>query len=84
MRRKVARLVAAKCTLAARVDSFYESQDVKVGDKLKAEIEQKLEKLIEPPPVKTIKPLPMPIEPARKKRGGRRYFITTCTFYIDL
>lgn len=31
LRRKAARLVAAKCTLAARVDSFHESHDGKVG-----------------------------------------------------
>ncbi|XP_050186799.1 U4/U6 small nuclear ribonucleoprotein Prp31-like [Myiozetetes cayanensis] len=59
LRRKAARLVAAKCTLAARVDSFHESQDGKVGyeaeggdrrkfDKwgarLKEEIERKFDK----------------------------------------
>lgn len=44
-----------------------------MGDRLRAEIEQKLDKLQEPPPVKTIKPLPAPIEVARKKRGGRRF-----------
>lgn len=32
VRRKAARLVAAKCTLAARVDSFHESQDGSVGE----------------------------------------------------
>lgn len=73
LRRKASRLVAAKCTLAARVDGYDESQDVTIGKQLKAEIEQKLDKWTEPPPVKTIKPLPLPIEPARKKRGGRRY-----------
>lgn len=30
LRRKAARLVAAKCTLASRVDSFHESVDGKV------------------------------------------------------
>lgn len=28
--------------------------------------------LQEPPPVKFIKPLPKPIDPGRKKRGGKR------------
>lgn len=32
LRRKAARLVAAKCTLAARVDSFHESTEGKVRD----------------------------------------------------
>ncbi len=38
-----------------------------------AEIEGKLDKWQEPPPVKSIKALPAPIDPGRKKRGGRRY-----------
>lgn len=28
--------------------------------------------MLEPPPVKFIKPLPKPIDPGRKKRGGKR------------
>lgn len=72
LRRKAARLVAAKCTIAARVDAFHENQDGKVGDNLLSDIQSKLDKLQEPPPVKTIKPLPAPIDSARKKRGGRR------------
>lgn len=59
--------MAAKCTLGARVDSFHESVDGAIGDSLRAEIEQKLDKLLEPPPVKTVKPLPAPIEQSRKK-----------------
>ena len=66
-------MVAAKCTLAARVDSSHVSEDGTVGNNLKADIEQKLDKLVEPPPVKTIKPLPAPIEVPKKKRGGRRW-----------
>lgn len=64
--------MASKCTLAARVDSFHESVDGKIGDQLRAEIEQKLDKLQEPPPVKQVKALPAPIEVPKKKRGGRR------------
>uniref|UniRef100_A0A671XIU4 U4/U6 small nuclear ribonucleoprotein Prp31 n=1 Tax=Sparus aurata TaxID=8175 RepID=A0A671XIU4_SPAAU len=54
LRRKAARLVAAKCTLASRVDSFHESSDGKVGYDLKEEIERKFDKWQEPPPVKQI------------------------------
>ena len=64
--------MAAKCSLAARVDNFHESSDGAVGDSMRAEIEQKLDKLQEPAPFKQIKPLAAPIDPARKKRGGRR------------
>ncbi|XP_052788119.1 U4/U6 small nuclear ribonucleoprotein Prp31-like [Mya arenaria] len=72
LRKKASRLVSAKCALAARVDSFHESVDGKIGDSLRADIEQKLDRLQEPPPVKHAKALPVPIDQARKKRGGRR------------
>lgn len=72
LRRKAARLVAAKCTLAARVDVNYECNSGEIGLQFKEEIEKKLDKLQEPPPVKFIKPLPKPIEISKKKRGGKR------------
>lgn len=72
MRRKAARLVATKVTLGARVDACHESPDGRIGRLLRDEIEKKLDKLQEPPPVKFVKPLPKPIEAPRKKRGGKR------------
>ena len=72
IRRKVARLVGAKVTLAARVDSFHESSDGTLGGEYKEEILKKIDKLQEPPPVKAIRALPAPMEGPRKKRGGRR------------
>ncbi|XP_050530036.1 U4/U6 small nuclear ribonucleoprotein Prp31 [Daktulosphaira vitifoliae] len=72
LRRKAARLVATKSTLAARVDAAHESVDGHIGLTLKEDIEKKLDKLTEPPPVKFVKPLPKPIDPGRKKRGGKR------------
>uniref|UniRef100_A0A1I7YNS0 U4/U6 small nuclear ribonucleoprotein Prp31 n=1 Tax=Steinernema glaseri TaxID=37863 RepID=A0A1I7YNS0_9BILA len=72
LRRKGARLVAAKCTLAARVDSLHESADGHIGQKLADEIDKKIEKMLEPPPVKNLKALPKPLDKASKKRGGRR------------
>uniref|UniRef100_A0A182JDF3 U4/U6 small nuclear ribonucleoprotein Prp31 n=1 Tax=Anopheles atroparvus TaxID=41427 RepID=A0A182JDF3_ANOAO len=72
MRRKAARLVAAKCTLAARVDASHESHLGEIGQRFREDIEKKLDKLQEPPPVKFIKPLPKPIEGGKKKRGGKR------------
>lgn len=65
-------MVAAKCTLAARVDASHESINGEIGLQFKEEIEKKLDKLQEPPPVKFIKPLPKPIEISKKKRGGKR------------
>ena len=39
---------------------------------LMEEVQKKLDKWTEPPPVKQAKPLPRPEEAPRKKRGGRR------------
>ena len=39
---------------------------------LKDEIQKKLDKMQEPPPVKQVKPLPRPDDAPRKKRGGKR------------
>ncbi|KAK0075836.1 hypothetical protein PV325_006248 [Microctonus aethiopoides] len=72
LRRKAARLVASKSMLAARVDAAHESTDGHIGQLFRDEIEKKMDKLQEPPPVKFIKPLPKPIDPGRKKRGGKR------------
>lgn len=72
LRRKAARLVAAKCALAARVDASHQSFNGEIGLQFKEEIEKKLDKLQEPPPVKFAKPLPKPIEISKKKRGGKR------------
>uniref|UniRef100_A0A8U8C5J3 U4/U6 small nuclear ribonucleoprotein Prp31 n=1 Tax=Geospiza parvula TaxID=87175 RepID=A0A8U8C5J3_GEOPR len=68
LRRKAARLVAAKCTLAARVDSFHESQDGK------EEIERKFDKWQEPPPVKQVKPLPPLIAPRLNMQSTPKYY----------
>ncbi|KAL5473492.1 hypothetical protein EMCRGX_G027982 [Ephydatia muelleri] len=72
LRKKAARLVAAKCTLAARIDSFQDNSDRTTGKKLREEVEKKFEKWVEPPPVKQPKPLPRPDDPIKKRRGGRR------------
>ncbi|CAF2895999.1 unnamed protein product [Rotaria sp. Silwood2] len=67
LRVKVARLVACKVTLAARIDSFHESPKGEQGRFLLNEIERALKRLQEPPPVKTIKPLPIPIDHGKKE-----------------
>uniref|UniRef100_A0A1B6BWS1 U4/U6 small nuclear ribonucleoprotein Prp31 n=1 Tax=Clastoptera arizonana TaxID=38151 RepID=A0A1B6BWS1_9HEMI len=72
LRRKAARLVATKCILAARVDASHDYSDGSIGHSLREDIEKKFDKLTEPPPVKFVKPLPKPIDPGRKKRGGKR------------
>lgn len=42
------------------------------GQEFRAEIEKKLEKWLEPLPLKKEKPLPAPDEKPRKHRGGRK------------
>ncbi|VDO06338.1 unnamed protein product [Rodentolepis nana] len=73
LRSRAARLLANKVALAARVDSFHQSQDGNMGEKMLLEVEKKVDKWQEPPPVKQVKALPAPIDPPAKKRGGRRY-----------
>jgi U4/U6 small nuclear ribonucleoprotein PRP31 len=72
LRSKAARLVANQCTLASRADALHESADGHIGDFLLDKINQKIEKMLEPPPVKQQKALPKPLDKASKKRGGRR------------
>ena len=72
MRRKVARIVGAKCTLAARVDSFHQSNDGHVGMEYREEILKKIDKMQEPAIVKGVRALPAPVDAPKKKRGGRR------------
>jgi U4/U6 small nuclear ribonucleoprotein PRP31 len=71
VQRKSARLVSAKCALASRVDLSREYADGRIGMEFKADVEKKIALLLEPPPSKQVKALPMPIE-FKKKRGGKR------------
>ncbi|PNX77083.1 U4/U6 small nuclear ribonucleoprotein Prp31-like, partial [Trifolium pratense] len=71
-RMRACRLLAAKCTLAARVDSIRGDPSGKTGRSLKDEIRKKIEKWQEPPPAKRSKPLPVPDFQPKKKRGGQR------------
>ncbi|VDM77908.1 unnamed protein product [Strongylus vulgaris] len=72
LKSKAAKILAAKCTLAARVDSLHESPNGAIGMHLLDQVRTKMEKLLEPPPVKASKALPKPLDKASKKRGGRR------------
>ncbi|KAL5552914.1 hypothetical protein UlMin_040315 [Ulmus minor] len=72
LRMRACRLVAAKSTLAARVDSTRGDPSGTTGRTLREEIRKKIDKWQEPPPAKTAKPLPVPDSEPKKKRGGRR------------
>eukprot|EP00878_Enallax_costatus_P019722 GHUV01020815.1.p1 GENE.GHUV01020815.1~~GHUV01020815.1.p1 ORF type:complete len:423 (+),score=111.92 GHUV01020815.1:457-1725(+) len=69
---KAARLVGAKCTLLARIDAYGQDPSGETGQKFKTEMATKIEKWQEPPPAKTVKPLPAPDAEQKKRRGGRR------------
>eukprot|EP00747_Dinoflagellata_sp_TGD_P185556 gnl/TRDRNA2_/TRDRNA2_42148_c0_seq1.p1 gnl/TRDRNA2_/TRDRNA2_42148_c0~~gnl/TRDRNA2_/TRDRNA2_42148_c0_seq1.p1 ORF type:complete len:501 (+),score=130.63 gnl/TRDRNA2_/TRDRNA2_42148_c0_seq1:78-1580(+) len=72
-RNRAVKLVAGKCGLAARVDSFHESPLGQVGTQLREKILQALAKAQEPPPAKQKKALPPPEDRPRAKRGGKRH-----------
>ncbi|KAL6183411.1 hypothetical protein ACLB2K_044822 [Fragaria x ananassa] len=72
LRMRSGRLLAAKSTLAARVDSTRADPSGNTGKALREEIQNKIEKWQEPPPEKQPKPLPVPDSEPKKKRGGRR------------
>jgi len=72
-RNRAVKLVAGKCGLAARVDSFHESPLGQVGTQLREKILQSLAKAQEPPPARQKKTLPPPEDKPRAKRGGKRH-----------
>lgn len=71
-RKQAMRIVSGKLVLAARVDMTNASTDGAQGLKWRKEINDKLEKLVEPPENKGIKALPVPEDKKSKKRGGKR------------
>ncbi|KAF3932264.1 hypothetical protein ABW19_dt0203038 [Dactylella cylindrospora] len=69
---KAMRVVSSKIILAVRIDLVHEHSDGSMGEKLKQDILERLEKLTEPPPNKGPKALPAPDDKPARKRGGRR------------
>ncbi|KAI3487615.1 hypothetical protein L1887_48396 [Cichorium endivia] len=70
-KRQAVRMVSAKALLAARMDAGKTTaRDGSYGHKLHAELARKIEKLLEPPPQKLDKVLPVPKEGGGKKRRG--------------
>ncbi|KAL6542496.1 hypothetical protein OROMI_024098 [Orobanche minor] len=77
------RLLAAKSTLASRVDFLKADPTGNTGKRMRQEIVNKIDKWQEPPPARHPKPLRLPDSQPRKKRGGirlqkakRRYGLT--------
>ena len=72
IRKKAARVTAAKVALASRVDFARESRDGSIGMDLRKQISKKIEIMLAPPPGQSNKALPVPIEGPKKRRGGKR------------
>jgi len=72
LRRKALKIVAGKVALAARIDCYQNNFDTAPGEKLKQEIEERLEKEQGPETARTKKALPIPEEKKTSKRGGKR------------
>ncbi len=73
LRKQAMRIVSGKIILAARVDFSSSIPDGSQGQKWRRDIEEKIEKLAEPPENKAPKALPAPIDKSSKKRAGRKY-----------
>lgn len=72
LKRQAIRIVSAKMVLATRADVSNFSPDGSLGEDLKQQCFQRLEKLTEPPPNANTKALPAPDDKPSRKRGGRR------------
>ncbi|KAI9066364.1 Nop domain-containing protein [Trametes sanguinea] len=71
-RMKVQRTVGAKSALAARMDLERQRRDGSYGQQLREKIEKHIDRLAAPPPTKIVKPLPIPNDGPKKRRGGKR------------
>lgn len=72
MKRQAIRIVSAKMVLATRADVSNSSRDGSLGEDLKQQCFERLEKLTQPPPNARTKALPAPDDKPSRKRGGRR------------
>ncbi|KAJ2846313.1 U4/U6-U5 snRNP complex subunit prp31 [Coemansia brasiliensis] len=71
-RDKMVRKLAGKCALTARVDAQQTSPDGHVGVKFQRELNEQVAKLLEAAPLNAVKPLPIPDEGPKRRRGGRK------------
>lgn len=72
LQRKCIKVVAAKVTLAARIDSYKNHNDGSEGTKLRRDLDSKIEKWAEPDKARTKKALPVPEEKKKSRRAGKR------------
>ncbi len=68
----MARMVACKVALAARVDAYGSKKDGSEGRKLREKVVERYGKITEAAPPRAKKPLPVPREKPSTKRAGKR------------
>ncbi|KAJ2715466.1 U4/U6-U5 snRNP complex subunit prp31 [Coemansia spiralis] len=71
-RDKMVRKISAKCALAARIDAQSGAPDGSLGQRFRAELDAQVERLLEAAPMNAVKPLPIPDEGPKHRRGGRK------------
>jgi U4/U6 small nuclear ribonucleoprotein PRP31 len=71
-KKQALRIITAKVTLAARIDTSHAYVDGSQGESMKQQCLDKIEKLTEPPPNRGKRALPVPDDKPSRKRGGRR------------
>jgi U4/U6 small nuclear ribonucleoprotein PRP31 len=71
-RKKAVRMIAGKAALAARVDRFQQSTNGDMGLQLLQQLQTSFEKSLEVDLNQLKKPLPVPSEFKKSKRGGKR------------
>lgn len=72
LKKQALRIVSAKTVLAARVDAAHQSPSGNLGDQLRQQCLDRLDKLQEAAPNKGQRALPAPDDKPARKRGGRR------------
>jgi len=72
LKKQAMRIVSAKLVLAARVDRVHSSPDGRMGEELRDQCLERLDKLQEKPLNKGARALPAPDDKPARKRGGRR------------
>ena len=72
LKKKAVRMLAAKTVLAARIDYFRTSPNGEEGEKLRENVLMRLEKATEGPPASAHRPLPVPEDIRKPRRGGQR------------
>lgn len=72
LKKQAIRIVSNKMVLATRADVSNCNRDGSLGEDLKNQCLQRLDKLTEPPPNSGVKALPAPDDKPSRKRGGRR------------